>query len=986
MLLAMLTSATHASDEFSIHPDFKITRIASEPAIWDPVDMAWDEQGRLYVLQMSGYPTPENSARPWPGKIMLLDDKDGDGFYESSRVFADDFLYADSIVCWRGGVIVANTPELLFLKDTDGDGVADEREALLNGFAVGNAQHNFNGLTWGLDNWLYIANGGNSGRIRAAGSAEVIPIEHHDLRYNPTGSVVELIGASSGGFGLAFNEWGHFFCTHNTEHISTIVFPQRYTDRNPHVSTGGTLESISDHSEGGLARVFPSGPAETRVNHPEQSGYFSGACGITFYGGGAFGPELENSIFIGDVVTNLVHRDVIRANGPSFLAGRAADEQRSEFFSTSDRWVRPVNLKTGPDGALYLMDFHRAVIEHPEWIPDEIEQGMNVREGDKMGRIYRIMPKSGLPRAKVDFRREHPEAVVTALASPNQWMRDTAQRVLVEWQLPESALMIERLFSTTHSALGRLHAIWTLEGLGRLREPLLLRALAGTEPGLRENAIKISESRLAESEALREAVLELLGDSDPRVRLQAILSLGELLYVEEEDIYGPVLDAFKMVSASDDANNHWMRVALISGLGNHPREILESLAARVTAGEAADDGRRNMLHWTARIIGARKAEEECKFALTAISAEGWDAGLQITVLDGLHNGLSEGDPAPWMSAAMPEIESLLAPLMVSEEPSMLAAAWSLGSVLHLDAGEARASALERARSLVADEVADASVRIENLSLLEFAPYEEREEILFSLLDIRHPTELQIAAMEQLSRGPNERVVPRLIETWKSLGPDSRRRASSLLIFRRQNHELLLDALEQRNLLVGQMNFDLERRRALLFSSNASIRERASAFFNDAGVVTRAEAIEKMRPALALVGDSARGQKIYRDLCSKCHIIGREGSEVGPVLTDIFRKSAETLLHDILDPNAAVDTQYIGYTIVTKKGETLSGLMHHQSPASVTLREGGGKDTVIARSDIKEMFASGLSLMPEELETDMQPQAMADLLAFLQQPR
>lgn len=986
MLLALLVGATHASDEFNIHPDFKITRIAAEPAIWDPVDMAWDEQGRLYVLQMSGYPTPESSTRPWPGKIMLLDDKDGDGFYESSRVFADDFLYADSIVCWRGGVIVANTPELLFLKDTDGDGVADEREVLLTGFMVGNAQHNFNGLAWCLDNRLIMSNGGNSGRVRLPDDANIIAIEGHDLWFDPAKKTVELTGESSGGFGVALDNWGHVFTTHNTDHISTLVFPQRYVDRNPHVSPGGTLQSISDHSEGGLARVFPSGPAETRVNHPEQSGYFSGACGITFYGGGAFGPEFENSIFIGDVVTNLVHRDVIRANGPSFLAGRAADEQRSEFFSTSDRWFRPVNLKTGPDGALYLMDFHRAVIEHPEWIPDELEKDMNVREGDTMGRIYRITPKGGLPGVKVDFRKEHPETVVAALASPNKWMRDTAQRVLVEWQLPESVSMIERIFATTHSALGRLHALWTLEGLGRLREPLILRALAGAEPGLRENAIIISESRLAESEALREAVLELLGDSDSRVRLQAILSLGELLYLKNEVIYGPVLKSFKTVAASDDANNHWMRVALISGLGNHPREIFESLAGRVSAGENFDDGRRNMLHWTSRIIGARKAEDESTFALTAISAEGWDAGLRITVLDGLYNGLREGDAAPWMSAAKPEIEAVLAPLMVSDDPSMLSAVWSLGSVLHLDAGESRAAALDRARSLVADAAADPSVRIENLSLLEFAPYEEREELLFGLLDIQHPTELQIAAMEQLSRAPNERVVPRLIETWKSLGPDSRRRASGLLIFRRQNHELLLDALEQGNLLVGQMNFDLERRRALLFSSNASVRERASAFFNDAGVVTRAEAIEKMRPALALVGDSVRGQKIYRDLCSKCHIIGREGSEVGPVLTDIFRKSAETLLHDILDPNAAVDTQYIGYTIVTKNGETLSGLMHHQSPTSVTLREGGGKDTVIARSDIKEMFASGLSLMPEELETDMQPQAMADLLAFLQQPR
>ena len=254
--------------------------------------------------------------------------------------------------------------------------------------------------------------------------------------------------------------------------MSPIWYSRPVTQAALPVEPGHSLINASDHDENGLSRIYPIGEQESRVNHPEQSGYFSGACGITFYGGGAFPEGFNNSLFVADVVLNLVHIDILSPDKAAFKASR--HQEKVEFLASTDRSFRPVNLSTGPDGSLYLIDMYRQVIEHPEWIPDEIEATLDLKAGKDKGRIYRITPRGkSMPAPHIFDDLRAIDKIVEALASPNQWVRTTAQRLLVSLQGEAIVPALEALFQQTDQPLARLHAMWTLEERGKVfeREP-----------------------------------------------------------------------------------------------------------------------------------------------------------------------------------------------------------------------------------------------------------------------------------------------------------------------------------------------------------------------------------------------------------------------------------------------------------------------------------------------------------------------------------
>jgi len=427
-----------APEGFQLHPDFRMERVAAEPLVYDPVDLEFDEYGRAYVLEMPGYPKSDVQSR-----LVYLQDEDKDGYFDGRLVVADSLTVASSFMPYRGGFLVVAPPQLVWIKDLNGDLVMDERQVILEGFDVGNLQHNANGLTYGLDNWIYAANGGNDGAPFFAGTAGVgLNLRGEDFRFRIEEERLERVGESSGGFELAFDQWGNMFETHNLEHVSQLVFPGRYLTGVP-VKPEHSLTVISDHEENGLSRIYPVGEQETRVNHPEQSGYFSGACGITFYGGNAFPEPFNNNLFVADVVLNLIHIDRLSPKGSAFQASR--HREKVEFLASADRSFRPVNMTTGPDGALYIVDMYRDVIEHPEWIPDEIEVTLDLNAGKERGRIYRISPRKNGREIRPRLNKEDPNSLVEALADPNQWTRLTAQRLIVESGDPAFAPLLEDL-------------------------------------------------------------------------------------------------------------------------------------------------------------------------------------------------------------------------------------------------------------------------------------------------------------------------------------------------------------------------------------------------------------------------------------------------------------------------------------------------------------------------------------------------------------
>jgi putative membrane-bound dehydrogenase-like protein len=1016
--------------EYRLHPELALELAAAEPLVFDPVDLEFDERGRAFVLEMPGFPFIPEGSEP-PGRIVELVDRDADGRFDERRVFADRFRYADSILPLRGGLLVADAPELLFVKDTDGDGAADLRQVLLVGFGEGPSESNFNGLRYGPDNWVHGANGSSGGSVHRPGRPDqATSIRGRDFRirlapvagdpHRLEAVAFETTSRMGGGFGLDFDDWGRRFVTHEQRHVQVEVFPARYlTGLHPWPST---VVEISDHGTGDTARVFPISKTEERPNHPEQAGYFTAGCGLTHYGGGALPARFHGAFFVAEAVHNLVHVDLVEPAGASFVARR--ERPREEVLAFADNAVRPDNFAVGPEGALYVLDIHRGVIEHPEWIPDEIEATLDLRAGEDQGRVLRLVPPGGLPPVAPRFDRDDPASALEGLGHRNKWWRDTAQRLLVEWGGDAAVASLRELARGAHDPKARVHALWTLEGLGALDGDLALAAISDPHPRVREQALRLAEPFLAQP-AILERVLDALPDPDLRVALQGALSLGLAL----GDDRVPRAEDGAAGAASGDAatrerigaalielapravDEPWLSLALQAAIARSPGELAPALVGAL-ATSVSGAGRLTLVEQVAAIVGDRGDPVEHVMLLRAAEQPA-SRELRRAVLHGLATGAARsapaipGAPSSTMSstmsstrsstpadtppsAAAAELRRLLGAQVSSDRE--LADAWRVAGSLGLRLDDRTLERARSARDRAVDPGSSVEDRLAALELVELveglepAAASQRLDLLLGLLDPGVPAALQGAAIEQLGRADQRLVGPRLVAAWASLGPAVRRRAGDLLLYRRENHEALLEALERGVIGVGELALDLERRRTLLRGSTPEIGARAARLFGDAGVDTRPEVYTSLLPALQLEGEAARGSRHFDELCARCHRLGNVGTEVGPNLTDVFRKSAESLLHDVVDPNAAVGAEHVGYIVTLAGGEVLTGLVSDEADG-IRVRSGApGEDPVgrwVPRARVAELRSTGLSLMPEGLEAGLDPQDVADLVAFLQ---
>lgn len=354
---------------FELEDGFKIELIAAEPLIGDPVDMEIDEYGRLFVVEMHGYPLDKSGS----GKIVVLRDTDGDGQMDERTIFAENLVLPNSIMRWKNGVIITDAPNVLYLEDRDGDGHAEIRDTLLTGFALSNPQHTLNSPLMGLDNWIYLAHEGAVGtetyvaefgdpgrevyfpgqpqsprlRINAGG---------RDTRFKPDQHELEMTSSHSQ-FGHTFDAWGHHLQVGNANHIFHEVIAEAYLRRNSHLLVSDATESISDH--GASAEVFP-----ITINPEHQLltdvGVITSACGIMAYLGGAFPPPYDQTTFVAEPVSNLIHVDQLRQKGATFTVSRM--HPHKEFLASTDPKFRPVNMYflAGPWPFRYAIRFGKA--------------------------------------------------------------------------------------------------------------------------------------------------------------------------------------------------------------------------------------------------------------------------------------------------------------------------------------------------------------------------------------------------------------------------------------------------------------------------------------------------------------------------------------------------------------------------------------------------------------------------------------------------
>ncbi len=557
-------SPAQALQEFHIAPGLRIELVAAEPEIESPVAMAFDEDGKLWVVEMRDYPNGPAPGQPPQGRIRVLEDRDGDGRYEHSRVFADRLLFANGLMPWKGGVVVTAAPHILYLKDTDGDGRADHREVLYEGFTDQNPQLRVSHPVLGLDNWVYVANGLRGGLVKRHGRPDAKPIDisGRDFRFDLVRDKHEAV-SGMGQYGNTFDDWGRRFVCDNHDHLRHIVLPNRYLGRNPYLAVPAVLEDVSELTPGPLSSgglVYPLSRNWTTSNL--HAGRFTAACGVTIYRGDLLPPEHRGAAFTCEPTGNLVHEEILRPHGATFRSRPARD--KVEFLATPDDWFRPVSLAHGPDGALYVVDMYRAVIEHPDFMPPELKGRPDLTLGKNRGRIWRIVPKGHETAATPPrLSRAATADLVPLLAHPDAWRRTTAQRLLLERQDRAAVEPLRRLCTSSDRPLARVHAAWLLEGLNALDAALVVRLLRDEQPRVREQALVLCERWLPTSTAIQKEALALAADADARVRYQAALSLGEW----DDDRIVPALAKIATAGADDP----WSRAAVATAVPRRRR-------------------------------------------------------------------------------------------------------------------------------------------------------------------------------------------------------------------------------------------------------------------------------------------------------------------------------------------------------------------------------------------------------------------------------
>jgi putative membrane-bound dehydrogenase-like protein len=925
--------------------------------------MAFDERGRIYVAEMRGYPNAGVATGPEDrGRIKMLEDKDGDGYYETCTTYAEGLRFPCSVMPWKGGLLVSNAPDLIYLEDTDGDGRADRQRVLYTGFALDNIQQLLNSLQWGLDNWVYACAGNKGGDIHSAEKPGAPPVilRGRGLRFHP--DIPGSLEPTSGGgqYGLTPDAFQRWFTATNSQHLRQIVLPDHSLRRNPFLAVPAVTLDIPDHGaacqvhrlsafeqwrvERTSRRVadpaFRNWPSSEKV----PGGFVTSGCSPVVYLADRFPAEYRGNTFVCDPANNLVHRDRLESNGPATFVAHRADEGR-EFLASTDNWFRPVWLTVGPDGGLYVLDFYREVIETPLSLPEDIKKRLNL-ESRGRGRIWRVVPDDGKKPPRVELHRASAAELVRHLGDANAWWRLTAQRLLVERQDKSAVPALEALARAGNTPEARAHALWTLDGLHALTSSLVEQALKDGSADVREQALRLSEGHLSGSPALRQAVLARADDPAPRVRFQLALTLGAL--------DGPDATAALARLLARDGADPWVQTAALSSAARTAPDLLTTLtrhAPFLAAPHAAA-----VLARLATVIGAQADDAALAHVFRQLGEQPDSAAWPVAVLDGLGQGL----------------QNSRRPLRRLWDQPPPALAEAVRGVLPL---------FRRAAAIAADPKRDVPERATALRRLGYGPFDVAADALAAALGPQNPPELQAAAVRALAAQDHPRVAELLLAHWDSYGPTVRREAVEALCARPARLAKLLDAVEAKSVAPAQL--EAARRAQLLRHSNATLRKRAQALLANVGSPDRRKVVEEYRSILDLPTDTARGKAVFQKNCITCHKLGDEGHDVGPDLRAVLgTKTPEALLVDILDPNREVDPRYVNYQVMTTGGRVITGLLAVETPASVTLRRADQAEDTILRSQIESMQATTQSLMPEELEKHLSKQDLADLIAYL----
>ncbi len=948
-------------------PDgFRVELVAAEPDVVNPVAMTFDDRGRIWVCESFEY--PRRSPGPGRDRIRVLEDTDRDGRIDKVSIFADGLNIPSGIAVGYGGVWVANAPDILFLQDTDGDGRADRREVVVTGFGRTDTHELPNSFTWGPDGWLYGLNGVfNHSHVRYPPESPQYKPDHPGWRFtcamfriHPRTREFQLFAEGTS------NPWGIAFDSEGSAFVSACVIDHLW-----HL-----VETGYYHRQAGAYPPY-TWKIESIVDHRHQKAAY---CGLEWFDSDAYPEPFRRRLYMGNIHGNCINVDELTRRGSTYLARANPD-----FLTGNDAWFMPVDQKTGPEGFLYILDWYDRYhcYQDANRDPEGIDRAK--------GRIYRICYGKSRPLPRFDLSRLDDEALIDRLGDPNVFYRRKAQRLLAERSRPETRARLKRLvLDASAGRTQRMHALWTLismqGGLPACETEFFAGLMQQDDPGLRAWALRgaVGAEATFDMAHLARAVEAGVADPSADVRLQAFLAASKVL--PQRAFFDVARETLHR--AGDDAvipRIVWRN--LLRRLEDDAEAFVHMLAAEDFAQPAMSeiiprvlavllDGSPEQVETAGALIGrsldaveSRPTDTARRLARQCVAAAA--QRLQTGQLD-----------EPRRQALRTALQSKLSAVKaegVLQHPVGV-------SVAVLAAALGDRQALDPLHIALLDNKRPAEERLLALSALVSANVPDLLETVDRLLSDERlaGTQFRSELLVSLGRLRDPRLADVLLARYADLEPELQPRVVELLTQRTTWSRRLLDAIAEKRIPASALNVNQVRR--LLSSRDAELVEQVKQTW---GTVreqrdpTREKVIGQMRELLERTpGDPVAGAAVFKRVCGQCHRIYGEGVDVGPDLTSNGRNSFEQLLSNVFDPSLVIGAAYRATTVVTDDGRVVTGILTEQTPQRVTLKVQGGKLETFARSELDELKVSKVSMMPEKLETQLKPQEIADLFAFL----
>jgi putative membrane-bound dehydrogenase-like protein len=956
-----------------------------------PIAMTWDERGRLWICETVDYPNELQPPGEGRDRIRICEDTNGDGRADKFTVFAEKLSIPTTLTFSRGGVIVQNASETLYLKDTTGDDVADEHTVLFSGWGVNDTHGGVSNFQYGHDNWIWGMQGYNESRPTGPHlKSQPQTFRQGFFRFKPDGSEIEFIRSTNNNtWGLGISEEGIIFgSTANHNPSVYMPIPNRYYEQ---------VRGWSPEVLGTIADTHLFQPSTDKIRQMDHHGGYTAGLGHALYTARTYPKEYWNRVaFVCEPTGHLVGSFVLRKDGADFTSSSPFN-----LFASDDEWTSPIMAEVGPDGNVWVLDWYNFIIQHnPTPIGFTTGKG-NAYETDlrdkRHGRVYRVVytgessQESGVKGQKgtvnadasaesFTLKNASPEKLVATLKHPNLLWRRHAQRLLVERGkadvVPELIKLIaDESVDEIGLNVGVVHALWTIEGLGAVDPSsspafrAVAEALKHQSAAVRRNALEvIAREQVGCALSMHED--GLLNDEDAQVRLAAYLAyadsraFGDSLHIASHFRNMPTFDRWTRDAATAAAANHSHSFLELAGSKNPPSEDYLDIVGRVAEHHA-------------RVADT----EDIGDLLTTLPRK------KPAILERILVGLNRGWPKDKSAKLEPSAEEALGELFKTS-PNLRGPLATLAA--KLGSKELEKFAVEISESYLAqindDELdlakrVDAAKQLVNFRKSDIKVLEE----LLGLLGPRTPPDLAAGLLAAVGQSEAPTGGEAIVEVIRTLTPQSRQEAIRLLLARTAWTPALLTALDSGSVQLTELTLD--QKQALASHPDKKMAEAAKTLLARGGGLPNADrqkVLEEMLPITKITGDANAGKLVFEKQCSKCHMHSGKGTKIGPDLTGMaVHPKAELLVH-LIDPSRSVEGNYRVYTAAMDDGRILTGLLASESKTAIEIVDAEAKRHTLLRDEIEELVGSPKSLMPEGFEKQVTKDDITNLLEFLTQ--